>query len=191
MHRKRLTQRLLAGFIIIASLALVIAIALRLSRDHQSAANDLDALPEHIDISLQGIHFNEIKDGVKQWELIADRADYDRKADLTRLRDVRMVIAGDSKSGTVTLTADRAVYHNASRNVELAGHVLAVSSRGVRFSTDAATYLAADQKIVTDERVMIREPRLTVTGKGMVLLVKEQQATVLDDVEATILPEGK
>ncbi len=183
-------KQLLAVAIIVVSVSLAAIIALKLRGGHGPEAM-LAELPKNIDISLHDIHYTETKDGIKQWDLVAKQADYDRNGNATNLKSIRMILFGGQKNDDITLTADRALYNNTTKDIKLTGHVLARSTGGMRFTTGRADYLAAHSMVSTDDHVLLVDGRLTVEGVGMELLLKAKTAKVLNKVTATVMPEER
>ena len=85
----------------------------------------LPSLPKNIDVSLQKIHYTETKSGVKKWDLLADKAEYDRAGDVVRMSGIRLDVALAGKPGEVILTSARADYFTRTRDVVLTGNVAA------------------------------------------------------------------
>lgn len=183
-------KRLLAVAIVVASVSLAAVIAMKLRGGH-GPEEMLVGLPKNIDISLHNIHYTETKNGVKQWDLVAQQADYDRSGNATHLKSIKMILFGGKKCDDITLTADRALFNNTTKDVKLTGHVLARSAAGLRFTTGRADYLAAHSMISTDDHVQLVDGRLTVEGVGMELLLKPKTAKVLNKVTATVMAEAR
>jgi len=83
-------RQLLALVIIAATMALAGAIALKAYRGMRLIPS-LPSLPKNIDVSLQKIHYTEDKRRVKEVDLIADKAEYDKAKDVIRLTVIRLV----------------------------------------------------------------------------------------------------
>lgn len=180
-------RQLLALFVVGASLSIVTAIVLKVYRD-KVKAELLRQLPKNIDVSLQKIHYTETRDGVKKWDLVADRADYDKSRDVTHLTGVRLVVTGDRTTGDITLTANRAEYHNASRDVGLVGKVVARSASGMEFTTNSVTYIAARSVVRTSDRIRFIDKTLKVEGVGMEFTPATKNVRILHRVDAEITP---
>src|SRR5512142_913132 len=126
MIKSNKIRQLLALFVIVSVLSITAAIAVKLYRG-RSTAEMLRKLPQNIEVSLQKIHYTETRDGKKKWDLIADKAEFDKKREVTHLTGVRLVVAGSSSTGDITVTAPVADYHNSSKDVTLEGQVEARS----------------------------------------------------------------
>jgi len=180
-------RQILALVIIAATLALAGAIALKAYRGMRSGPL-LPSLPKNIDVSLQKIHYTEIKGGVKKWDLVADKGEYDKAKDLVLLTGIRLDIASAGKTGGVVLTADRGNYHTKVKDVDLIGNIVAKSASGMTFTTGQATYLADRSMILTADRVKFTDGSLKLEGRGMEFLVETKKMKIMQDVTASFIP---
>lgn len=176
-------------FVIATSLSIVAVIAVKLYRGRVTAEL-LRKLPKNIEVSLQKIHFTETKDGVKKWDLVADKADYDKKGEVTHLTGVRLVVAGERATGDITLTALRADFHNVSKDVRMDGNIVARSASGMEFTAANATYIAARSLIVSSDRVSFTDGKLKLEGVGMEFVPQTKNIRILSKVTANIKPGG-
>ncbi|GFE59377.1 LPS export ABC transporter periplasmic protein LptC [Geobacter sp. AOG1] len=176
---------ILAVIIVIAGGSLIATIVLKVSSDKRQPPVP-PGLPRNVDVSLQKIHFTETRDGVKKWDLVADKAEYDKVHDKTHLTSVRMVVTGDRQTGDLTLTADRADYDNKSRDVKLAGRVEARSVSGMEFSSATAEYVAASGLLRTPDHVRYTDKKLTLEGVGMEMVTGTRNLKILRDVTTSI-----
>ncbi|HEX9024794.1 MAG TPA: LPS export ABC transporter periplasmic protein LptC [Geobacteraceae bacterium] len=180
-------RQLLALFVIVTSLSIAAAIAVKLYRSRETAEM-LRKLPKNIEISLQKIHFTETRDGAKKWDLVADKAEYDKKQDVTHLSGVRLVVTGDRSIGEITLTAPRADFHNSTKDVRLDGEVVAKSASGMEFTASNVSYLAARSLIKTSSPVKFSDGKLTLEGVGMEFKPETKNVRILSRVIASIIP---
>jgi LPS export ABC transporter protein LptC len=178
-------RQLLALVIVLAGISLVAAILLELYRKKRPA-EPLFRLPKNVDVSLQKIHYTETKNGVRKWDLLADKAEYDKGREVTRLTGIRLTVAGNRKTGDISLTADRADYHNKTRDVKLFGNVVARSGAGMEFHTGHAEYNNARSMIRTADRVRFADGNLAVEGVGMELMTDSRSVKILRNVTATV-----
>jgi LPS export ABC transporter protein LptC len=189
MHKLNNIRRFLA---IVASLAAFLVVATVAFRMHQGGtpARKVPKLPLKVDLSLQRVHYTETKGGVKRWDLSADRAEYNKETDSTLLSNVRLVVAGEAATGELLVTADRADYHNGTRDVLLTGNVHGKSGSGIEFSTSRVAYVAARSQLETGEPVRISDKGLLLEGVGMVLHTKTRRFKLMKDVSAVYQPQG-
>lgn len=183
MNKFNNIKRFLGLVAIVASLLVVGTILLRM--DHGMVPKlPVRKLPLQVDISLQKFHYTETKQGVKRWDLAAEKAEYNKKKDLTSLATVRLTVAGAAKFGDLVITADRALYHNGTRDVVLSGNVTGVSSKGLRFSASNLSYLASRSLLVSEERVRFSDGGNELEGVGMEFQTQTRRFKLKKDVSA-------
>jgi LPS export ABC transporter protein LptC len=180
-------RQLLALVIIGAVLALAAAVAMKAYRGMRSGPV-LPSLPKNIDVSLQKIHYTETKGGVKKWDLLADKGEYNKTGEIVRLTGIRLEVAMAGKTGGIVLTADQADYHSRTRDVELIGNIVARSESGMQFTTGRIAYIASRSMLKTPDRVKFSDVNLAVEGVGMEFMVDTKQAKILHQVTASYTP---
>ena len=176
-------------FVVVSIVSLTATIAVKIYLGRESAEL-LRKLPKNIDVSLQKIHYTETREGVKKWDLVAEKADYDKSREVTRLTDVRLVVAGNGSTGEITLTAPVADYHNTTKDVTLNGQVEARSVSGMEFTTSDVKYIAASSLLKTSNPVKFTDGKLTLEGVGMEFKPATKNVRVLSKVTANILPRA-
>ena len=189
MHKVNNIRLFLAIAAVLAALLVVATIAFRMQKADAPKLS-VRKLPVQVDLSLKGLHYTEVKQGVKQWDLSAERAEYNKKSDTTSLIGVKLVIAGGPGYGELQVSADRADYHNASRDVTMTGNVHGQSSKGTDFSTSRLTYVAARSRLETAEPVRFRDAGLELQGVGMEFHTQTSKFKLLKDVSAVYRPRG-
>jgi LPS export ABC transporter protein LptC len=182
-------RQLLALFVVLTSFSITAAIIVKLYRGREKAES-LRKLPRNIDISLQKIHFTETRNGMKKWDLVADKAEYDKKGEVTHLTGVHLVVAGDHSTGDITLTSPLADFYNISKDVKLVGKVEAKSASGMEFTSENATYLAARSMIVTNGWVKFTDGTLSLDGVGMEFVPASKNVRIFSKVTANIMPKA-
>jgi LPS export ABC transporter protein LptC len=180
-------RQILAIAIIAAIVAIAGAIALKAYRGMRSGPV-LPSLPKNIDVSLQKIHYTETKDGMKKWDLVADKAEFDKVGDVVRLTGIRLEIAMGGKTGDTVLTSDRGDYYTKSKNVDLIGNVTAKSVSGMEFTTARASYLAGSSLVRTADPVRFSNGNMKVQGTGMEFFVETRVLKILNNVTADFVP---
>jgi LPS export ABC transporter protein LptC len=187
MTKSNKIRQLLALFVILASLSLVAIIVIKIYKGRVTKEL-LRKLPKNIDVSLKKIHFTETREGIKKWDLVADKAEFNKRMEVTHLTGVHLTIAAGGKMGDITLTAPRADYHNITRDVRLDGKVIANSSSGMEFTLEDAEYIAARSVIVSSGRVRFTDGKLTMEGVGMEFKPETKNFRILNGVTANIAP---
>ena len=189
MHNLNKIKRFLAILAALASLLVIATIAFRM-RQGGPSNKGIPKLPVQVDVSLQRVHYTETKDGVKRWDLSAERADYNKDTDTTSLTGVKMVVAGGADTGDLQITADRADYHNGTRDITLIGNVHGVTSKGMEFSAPRVNYVAARSLLETGERVHLVDVGLDLEGVGMEFQTQTRKFKLMKDVSAVYRPKG-
>jgi len=189
MHKLNNIRRFLAIAAALASLLVIATILFRMQKG-ETPKLAVRKLPVQVDVSLQKVHYTDVKEGVKRWDLSADRAEYNKQTDTTSLVGVKLVLAGGAGMGEMQVTADRADYRNDSRDVTLIGNVHGQSSRGIKFSTSRMTYVAARSQLETAQPVRFTDAGLELEGVGMEFHTQTRKFKILKDVSAVYRPEG-
>lgn len=177
---------------LLASLAIaaVIGVTVLVVRNGSDESAPLQAtgkqLPGNIDVALKKVHFSEIKDGLIEWELLAERVQYDKSGDVAYLTDIRMDFPKTPAHGTVTVTADNGEYSSSAKIVRLKGNIQVITKDGARFRTSSIVYSGGNDLLTTTEPVDFRQQRLHLTAIGMELGVKSQKARFFSMIDASI-----
>jgi LPS export ABC transporter protein LptC len=143
-------------------------------------------LPQNIDVALHKARFTEMRDGIPVWELVAERAEYDKSGDVAYLSDIHMVYAKSRTNGSITLTATKGEYSNASKNVRLRGQVHAVTESGMIFDTESLDYQAESSLFRTADRVDFHHERLSLAAVGMEFDAKTEKSRFFKTVDAVV-----
>lgn len=189
MHKFNNIKRLFGAAALVAVILVAATVLLRLQSETAPKLS-VRKLPLQVDISLEKFHYTETKQGVKRWELSAERAEYNKKADITSLTGVKLMVAGGGKAGALTITADRAEYNNGTRNVTLTGNVRGASEKGFSFSTPRVSYVAARSQLETEERVRFADAGSELEGVGMVFHTQTRRFELKKDVSAVYRQRG-
>jgi LPS export ABC transporter protein LptC len=175
----------LALLVIAASIGIVVAIFLKGSRTPLTEPVS-QQLPRNIDVALNKARFTEVRDGVTAWELVAERAEYDKTGDVAYLSDIHMVYAKSGTNGSITVTSSKGEYSASSRNIRLRGSVHAVSESGMTFDTESLDYLAERSLFRTADPVTFHHERLSLTAKGMELDARSETSRFPAAVDAVV-----
>jgi LPS export ABC transporter protein LptC len=188
MHKLNNIRRFLAVVAVLASLLVVATITYRMQQASAPKPR-VPKLPVQVDVSLQRVHYTETRQGVKRWDLSADRAEYNKNNDTTSLAGVRLLVEGDASTGELQVTADRADYHNGTRDVTLLGNVLGKTGKGLQFSSPSVTFVAARSQLETKERVRLVDKGLELEGVGMEFHTQTRRFKLMKDVSAVYRPQ--
>jgi LPS export ABC transporter protein LptC len=178
----------LLALLVIAAIVGIVTVIFR-SGPHGSApvqsANQ--QLPHNIDVALKKARFTEIQNGLVEWELVAERVDYDKDGNIAYLSDIRMVFPGTRSHGAITVTADKGEYSSSAKDIRLNGHVHVATEDGASFKTNSIVYTGATAQFSTVDPVLFQQQRLQLSAVGMVLGVNNQLARFSSTVNAVII----
>jgi len=171
-----------AVIIVLAALAAVQFRGAPTTEEKQAALKIID---DQVDLYIRDVHYTEVGDSGNRLEINADSATFLKKENLARFERVRMkLILPDGK--TYELSADRGRLRTDLKDVDVEGNVVILSSRGDRFNTDRLHYSDGEKKIHTKDAVTLTNPKFSVTGRGMTLLLKSEHLTLAGPVRARI-----
>ncbi|MBC8286171.1 MAG: LPS export ABC transporter periplasmic protein LptC [Nitrospinae bacterium] len=87
----------------------------------------IKVMGEGVDVEIENFKIAHENKGVKEWELKADLAQINNKLDLTKMRNVEMILhKGEGKQ--YIITADSGIYKSKTEDVSLDGNVKLVGS---------------------------------------------------------------
>jgi LPS export ABC transporter protein LptC len=92
---------------------------------------------------------------------------------------------GDQASRSWTVTGDEGDLNQETKNVELRGNVVLISSDGLRLETDRLRWDAEAQRAWTDDPVVIYRAGAVVRGTGFESRVAEEVSSIKGRVRAT------
>lgn len=166
-------------------IGIVVAISMKGSKQ-VSPPPVLQQLPQNIDVALHNARFTEIRDGKTVWELVADRAQYDKNGDVAYLSGIHMKFAKTRSSGAITVTAARGEYQSKTNNVKLRGAVQMVTESGISATSESMDYLAPLSRFRTADAVTFRHQRLALSAHGMEMDVADQKARFFGPIDAIL-----
>jgi LPS export ABC transporter protein LptC len=178
---------LLALLVMVAIVGIAAVVLRHGSHGSAQVRSVTQQLPQNIDVALKKARFSEIQDGLVVWELVAERADYDKGGDMAYLSGIRMEFQHTGSHGAVTVTADSGEYSSTEKIVKLNGHVHVVTEDGASFNTSSIVYTGAAAQFSTSDPVNFRQQRLQLTAVGMDLGVKNQRARFYSTIDASII----
>lgn len=149
----------------------------------------LKIIPENVDVQLKDVHFTEVGDPDLTWEIRADTAKFAKKENLAFFDRVTIrLIRTDGK--TLTLTGNEGRIHTDTRDAEVTGSVVIVSSNGDIVETDRLQYSHADRRIFTDRKITLKNPRMVISGIGMSLTLSDEKVSLKSGVKALVKAEN-
>jgi LPS export ABC transporter protein LptC len=175
----------LALLVITASIGILVAIYYKGSRSALPEPVSKQ-LPQNIDVALRNARFSEMQGGATVWELVADRAEYDKAGDVVYLSNINMVFEKSRSNGKITVTANKGEYVNSSKNVRLRGKVHVVTESGMVFDTESLDYQAEPSMFRTVDSVKYHRDRLSLSAVGMEMDVKAESSRFFKSIDAVV-----
>jgi LPS export ABC transporter protein LptC len=151
----------------------------------------LEALSPEIDLALDNLNYTETQDGRKRWTLVADRAEYLRGNNLVRLTPVQLTFYEAGAFGDLNLTADHGELQEDTRQVDIWGDVIIIGERGERLQTESLRYKDQQRQLSTAAPIHYQEPRMELTGVGLLVDLDKNIMLVEKDVRMLLWPEPK
>lgn len=181
-HRGRM-QRLLGCFILLLLIALAVTLWPK-GKESDSLTVLVEKLPPGVDLGLENVHYSQNEGGTKSWELDAGRADYQRDAGELTLNKVRFVYYMDNDSGTLTTRSGQGSFNRNSRQLFLNGDVMVVADSGEKLQTPSLQFDLENKQARTDGVVQIENSQMRLSGRGMLLDIRQEQLQLFADVRA-------
>lgn len=179
LHSQRLSRIL---FVCVA-LFVVVVVGVLVLRGRGGQSVPSEAPQTRADYRIKEVQLQEeMKDGVT-WQLEADQAEAYEKAGKTLLRKVRIRIQEPDRSWIVT--GDEGEMTQESKDVELRGNVILISSDGLRLETARLRWDANAQRAWTDDPVTLHQKGAVVQGKGLDARVGERNTEIKGRIRAT------
>ncbi len=146
-----------------------------------SKINNLYA-EENMDQKFQGFLLHGYDDnGNKSWEVKGDTADIvGTKVKLSN------VDANTYNGNRMNVKADTGIIDQASGNMRLEDDVVITTEDGTQLKTDHIDWKRDDDLVLTDDKVVLSDKRMTVVGKGMEARPGLKSAQIKTDVKVKV-----
>lgn len=180
MHMDRLATGITLGVILFVAAVVGVLIG----KGHRAPASPEEVVSSQADQEIKEIHIQEDgKLGAYRWSLDAERAESFPGTGKTFLRKVTIGVEEPTRRWKVT--SDEGDLVQDTRDVELRGNVVLVSSEGLRVETTILRWANADGRAWTEQPVTIYRSGAVVTGTGLEARPSEEITLVRGRVSAT------
>ena len=139
-------------------------------------------LPKNGDVSLNRIHHVATRDGVKEWTLDAESAQYEKAGSKTVFKDICVTFFLDDGK-TIRLNSCGGGVLTDTKDMEVWGDVVARSGT-YELNTDKLRYQHKTQTIFTETPVVIKGGGMEITGDSLTFNLQTEQVVVLGRVKA-------
>jgi LPS export ABC transporter protein LptC len=141
------------------------------------------------DYRLKQIHLQEQGRDGSRWQLDAEYSETFEEQNKTTMKKVIVkvdqVVKGDTTPRSWTVTGDEGDLNQETKDVQLRGNVVLVSSDGLRLETDRLNWDADEQRAWTQGPVVIYRSGAVVHGTGFESRVAEEVTNIKGRVRAT------
>lgn len=177
-------DRAATGIALSVILFVAVVIGVLILKGHRSSAPRQEAVSSQADQEIKEVHIQEdAKGGSYRWSLDAEQAESFPGTGKTVLRKV--TIGVDERGRRWKVTSDEGDLIQDTRDVELRGKVVLVSSEGLRLETTVLRWNNAEGRAWTDQPVTIYKGGGVVKGTGLDVRPSEEIALVRGRVTAT------
>lgn len=165
-------------------LFVTVVVGVLIVRGHRASAPREEIVSSQADQEIKEIHIQEdAKGGAYRWSLDAERAESFPGTGKTLLRKVAIGVEESGRRWKVT--GDEGDLAQETRDVELRGRVVLVSSEGLRVETTLLRWSNAERRAWTDQPVTIYKGGGVVKGTGLEVRPNEEVTLVRGRVRAT------
>lgn len=180
LHMDRAATGIALGVILFVTVVIGVLIV----KGHRASAPRQEVVSSQADQEIKEIHIQEdAKGGSYRWSLDAEQAESYPGTGKTVLRKV--TIGVDEPGRRWKVTSDEGDLVRDTRDVELRGKVVLVSSEGLRVETTVLQWSNAEGRAWTDQPVTIYKGGGVVKGTGLEVRPSEEITLVHGRVTAT------
>ncbi len=177
-------DRIAAGLTLGVILFVTVVVGVLIVRGHRASAPRQEVASSQADQEIKEIHIQEdARGGAYRWSLDAERAESFPGTGKTLLRKVTIGVEESGRRWKVT--SDEGDLAQETRNVELRGKVVLVSSEGLRVETTVLRWSNAEARAWTDQPVTIYRGGGVIKGTGLETRPNEEITLVRGRVTAT------
>ena len=177
-------DRAAAGIALGVILFVTVVIGVLIVKGHRASAPREEVVSSAADQQIREIHIQEdAKGGGYRWSLDAERAESFPGTGKTLLRKVTIAVEEPGRRWKVT--SDEGDIVQDTRDVELRGNVVLVSSEGMRIETTVLRWANAEGRVWTEQPVTIYRSGGVVKGSGLEARPSEETTLIHGRVTAT------
>jgi len=177
-------DRAAAGIALGVILFVTVVIGVLIVKGHRASAPREEVVSSAADQQIREIHIQEdAKGGGYRWSLDAERADSFPGTGKTLLRKVTIGVEEPGRRWKVT--SDEGDLVQDTRDVELRGNVVLVSSEGMRIETTVLRWANAESRVWTEQPVTLYRSGGMVKGTGFEARPSQETTLIRGPVTAT------
>jgi LPS export ABC transporter protein LptC len=117
---------------------------------------------------MDGVHFEQSKNGIREWLLTATRLYSTENDSNMELEDVSAKFFGSTGNNRETdIRSQKARYNTETKQLILKGNVVVQNQKGYEMRTESLEYVAVDKKIRTTSAVNVKGSNIEVSGNRL------------------------
>jgi LPS export ABC transporter protein LptC len=184
--------------LVVVFLSVVVGVLVHRARSPRAIATEPAAT--NADYRLKQVRLQETARDGSRWQLDAEYSETFEEQNTTAMKKVTIKVdqpsskspstASPSTARSWTVTGDEGDLNQETKDVELRGNVVLVSSDGLRLETERLRWDAAAQRAWTDEPVIIYQAGTVVRGTGFESKVAEEATSIRGRVRAVFKRGG-
>jgi LPS export ABC transporter protein LptC len=179
-----------APFIILTLVVvfLSVVVGVLIHRARTPRAIPVEVVDTSADYRLKQVRLQETGRDGSRWQLDAEYSETFEERNTTAMKKVTIKVDQPAKGASTprawTVTGDEGDLDQGTKDVELRGNVVLVSSDGLRLETQRLRWDAAGHRVWTEDPVTIYRAGATVRGTGFESRVTEEATSVKGRVRA-------
>jgi len=174
--------------LVVVFLSVVVGVLIHRARTPRAIPTEPAAT--NADYRLKQVRLQETGRDGSRWQLDAEYSETFEEQNTTAMKKVTIKVDQPSKSASATsrswtVTGDEGELNQETKDVELRGNVVLVSSDGLRLETEQLRWDAEGQRAWTSGPVTIYQAGTVVRGTGFESRVAEEATSIKGRVRAT------
>ncbi len=173
--------------LVVVFLSVVVGVLVHRARTPRAIPTEPAAT--NADYRLKQVRLQETGRDGSRWQLDAEYSETFEERNTTSMKKVTIKVDQAAKSATSarswTVTGDEGDLNQETKDVELRGNVVLISSDGLRLETDRLRWDAEGQRAWTEDPVVIYRSGAVVRGIGFESKVAEEVSSIKGRVRAT------
>jgi LPS export ABC transporter protein LptC len=171
--------------LVVVFLSVVVGVLIHRARTPRAIPTEPAAT--NADYRLKQVRLQETGRDGSRWQLDAEYSETFEEQNTTSMKKVTIKVDQPSKTSarSWTVTGDEGDLNQETKDVELRGNVVLVSSDGLRLETERLRWDADAQRAWTNEPVTIYRSGTVVRGTGFESRVAEEATSIKGRVRAT------
>ncbi|HUM14562.1 MAG TPA: LPS export ABC transporter periplasmic protein LptC [Candidatus Nitrosotalea sp.] len=173
--------------LVVIFLSVVVGVLVRRARIPRAIPNE--PVATNADYRLKQVHLQEQGRDGSRWQLDAEYSETFEEQNKTKMQKVVIKVEQPAKGNETprswTVTGDEGELNQETKDVELRGNVVLVSSDGLRLETERLSWDADEHRAWTQDPVVIYRAGAVVRGTGFESRVTEEVTNIKGRVRAT------